>query len=105
MVDLYETKSNGGKGMVVGRCLCYCVARVKDLSEMSALQEKSCVSTADMLQYSGQRNLCVWYLAAIEKFKEPRRLSEYGLVHAPQSWCYLEKERDRDAKCQVKTNG
>ena len=91
LVDLYETKSYGGRGAVVGRCLCYCVARVKDLSEMAALQENSCVSTADMLQYSGQRHLCAWYLADIEQFSAQRLLSEYGISRAPQSWCYVKE--------------
>jgi predicted transcriptional regulator len=51
LVDLYETKSDSGCGAVVGQCLCYCVARVTDLSEMIALQNSSCVTVAEMRKY------------------------------------------------------
>lgn len=91
LVDLYETKSDSGSGMVIGRCICYLTARVTDPSQMAALQDSSCVSAADMRRYSRQRHICVWYLAEVEHFKEPRRLTEYGISHAPQSWCYVKE--------------
>lgn len=75
--------------MVVGRCKCYLAARVTDPSEMTVLQQSSCVTVADMRKYSGQRHICAWYLANVEKFKAPRPLKNYGIDHAPQSWCYV----------------
>ena len=93
LVDLYETKSDSGRGAVVGQCMCYITARVTDPSQMAALQESSCVTTAEMRKYSAQRHICAWYLAKVQKFKEPRQLSEYGISHAPQSWCYVKEGR------------
>ena len=102
LVDLYETKSDSGRGAVVGQCLCYLAARVTNPSEMTALQGSSCVTAADMRKYSAQRHISAWYLAEVKKFKEPRQLSEYGIAHAPQSWCYVkegnENAGENDAK-------
>lgn len=91
-VDLYETKSDSGRGAVVGQCLCYLAARVTELFEMTILQESSCVTAAEMRKYSAQRHICAWYLSSVEKFKEPHPLSEYGIHHAPQSWCYVKRK-------------
>ena len=91
LVDFYETKSDSGSGMVIGRCKCYLAARVTDPSQMAALQDSSCVTVADMRRYSRQRHICAWYLAEVEHLKEPRRLMEYGIRHAPQSWCYVKR--------------
>lgn len=92
LVDFYETKSDSGCGAVVGQCMCYLAASVTDPSQMTALEESSCVTVADMRKYAGQRYICAWYLANVEKFKTPRQLSEYGITHAPQSWCYAKRE-------------
>lgn len=91
LIYLYETKSQGGRGAVVGQCICYCAARVTGPSEMTVLQKSSCVTFAEMLEYSPQRHTCAWYLAGVKKFKKLRQLSEYGISHAPQSWCYARK--------------
>lgn len=91
LVYLYETKSQGGRGAVIGQCLCYCAARVAGPSEMTELQKSSCVTFAEMLEYSPQRHICAWYLGEVKKFKEPHQLSEYGISHAPQSWCYVKE--------------
>ena len=92
LVDLYETKSGSGKGAVVGQCLCYFAARVTKPSEMTALQESSCVTTAEMRKYSAQRHICAWYISSVQEFKEPHPLSEYGIHYVPQSWCYVKRE-------------
>ena len=33
-----------------------------------------------------------WHISDLEIFDEPKKLSDFGLKRAPQSWCYVEEE-------------
>lgn len=39
--------------------------------------------------YRGRNNAVAYVLGKVERFKEPRELSEYGVRSAPQSYVYL----------------
>ena len=91
LVDLYETKADGGCGEVIGNCLCFCTQKLSTPSEKAAVEGNSCVSADEIRRYSGERPISAWYLARVQKYKYPRKLSEYGIDRAPQSWCYVKR--------------
>jgi predicted transcriptional regulator len=40
--------------------------------------------------YKGKKKAVAYKLGRVEAYKEPRRLSDYGLTYPPQSFVYLE---------------
>lgn len=86
-VLLYETRSAGGRGAVIGEAVCFIVE--KAVPPFNArLSDLSCVDPDTLREYSHGKPIYGWYLAYVTKYQKPRPLSDYGLQRAPQSWCY-----------------
>lgn len=90
-VLLYETRSAGGRGAVVGEAVCFIVEKATPPFNVR-LSDLSCVDPDSLREYSHGRPIYGWYLAYITEYRQPRPLPDYGLQWAPQSWCYIAKE-------------
>ncbi len=33
-----------------------------------------------------------WHISDFKIYEQPRKLNEFGIKRAPQSWCYIERE-------------
>lgn len=87
-VLLYETRSTGGHGAVVGEAVCFIVEKAEPPFNVR-LSDLSYVDPDTLLEYSRGKPIYGWYLAYVSKYQQPRPLSDYGLQRAPQSWCYV----------------
>lgn len=89
-VYLYETKSESGRGAVVGECICYLTAKAGP-KEYINLTAGSCLTELEIKKYAGAGTLWPWYLAQVKEYEKPQPLSNFGVGRAPQSWQYLKK--------------
>lgn len=87
-VILYETRSAGGCGAVVGEAVCFFVEKSVPPFNVR-LSDLSCVDPDSLREYSRGKPIYGWYLAYVSKYQQPRPLSDYGLQRAPQSWRYI----------------
>ena len=90
---LYETKSGGGCGMVVGEAVISDVRpyfKCRDTFYIlgSDLRD-GCVSKEELYRYAGKnRVLYAHELTNVITYRKPIPISEFGLKRAPLSWCY-----------------
>lgn len=89
-VLLYETRSAGGCGMVLGMVRCRAVHPVRgmDLQEVCA---RGCLTSAELYQYAAATGrstaaLLAWEVAEPVTFPQPLPLTAFGVGCAPQSW-------------------
>lgn len=99
---VYETKANGGKGMVVGEFVCGgfdALQPNKDRSlfnSIEAITASACVSEKELKKYANGKKILLLYIRPTVYFAfAPKPLSAYGLKRPPQSWQYL-KESEVD---------
>ena len=64
--------------------------RLKEILKASCLTEK------ELALYISEKSelfggFGAWFISDLEIFDEPKKLSDFGLKRAPQSWCYVEK--------------
>lgn len=54
---------------------------------------QSCVMWNDLKKYLGykSREFYGWRIRNLEIYKNPKRLSEFGLTRPPQDWCYVKE--------------
>ena len=93
-VLLYETRSAGGCGMVLGMIRCRAVRPVRgmDLQEVCA---RACLTSAELYQYAAATGrstaaLLAWEVAEPVTFPQPLPLTAFGVGCAPQSWRKLD---------------
>lgn len=91
---VYETKSNGGRGQVVGRFLC-CNIRTFDAHRDDLLLRRAArVPWEKLKEYQGDHaHLYAWDITYYKKLAVPLPLSALGCQFAPQSWCKRKKEK------------
>lgn len=94
-VLLYETRSAGGCGMVLGMIRCRAVHPVRgmDLQEVCA---RACLTSAELYQYAAATGrstaaLLAWEVAEPVTFPQPLPLTAFGVGCAPQSWRTLDQ--------------
>ena len=79
-VWVYETKSNGGRGQVVGRFL--------------LLRRAARVPWEKLKEYQGDHtHLYAWDITYYKKLAVPLPLSALGCHCAPQSWCKRKEKK------------
>ena len=97
-----------GNGKVIGEFVCdkihsihvpsdirYCV----DFGIWSPLSEKvlndACLTAEESLDYAGKKEFIFgWHISDLIIYDKPKDLSDFGMKRPPQSWCYVEKERE-----------
>ena len=93
-VWVYETKSNGGRGQVVGRFLC-CNIRTFDAHRDDLLLRRAArVPWEKLKEYQGDHTrLYAWDITYYKKLAVPLPLSALGCNFAPQSWCKRKEKK------------
>lgn len=93
---VYETKKNGGCGMVIGQIE---VSGNHNYRRGDTVPDRyirrGCVSAGDLKKYIGDKEdvrLTANFIGNAELFDEPRQLTDFGLIRSPQSWCYVEEQ-------------
>ena len=91
---VYETKKNGGCGMVIGTIEISGnhIYRRGDTVPARYIR-RGCVPIADLMKYAGtgeKSKLVANFIGNEELFDEPRPLSDFDLVRPPQSWQRIE---------------
>jgi predicted transcriptional regulator len=87
-VYIYETKQ--GMGAVVGEYIC---RKIISINDAGPVVENSCVPVEDIKKYMGKGKLFGWNISDVYKYTVPKPLSKFGLLNAPQSWCYTEVDK------------
>lgn len=103
-VFLYESKANGGRGMIVGWVDCEGVQEIPadaDAETVRATAARACLRVQDFDAYRrgnkpyiwqlGGRTVYAWQLGEPHKI-EPLGLMRFGIDRAPQSWQWLHPE-------------
>lgn len=93
-VWVYETKSNGGRGQVVGRFRC-CNIRTFDAHRDDLLLRRAArVPWEKLKEYQGDHTrLYAWDITYYKKLAVPLPLSALGCNFAPQSWCKRKEKK------------
>lgn len=54
------------------------------------LEKELCLSWSEIEKYSnyGEKAIYAWHIKNLEIFDTPKKLEDFGLKRAPQSWCY-----------------
>lgn len=93
-VWVYETKSNGGRGQVVGRFRC-CNIRTFDAHRDDLLLRRAArVPWEKLKEYQGDHtHLYAWDITYYKKLAVPLPLSALGCNFAPQSWCKRKEKK------------
>ena len=91
---VYETKKNGGCGMVIGwiEISGNHIYRRGDTVPGRYIR-RGCVSIGGLRKYAGdgeKAKIVANFIGDLLLFDEPRPLSDFGLSRPPQSWCYVE---------------
>ncbi len=83
---VYElvTQSQGGSYYVKG----------EDQSITNDVARHSCLTLKDMHEYLRSNVGFGWHISDLIVYDKPRDLSDFGMKRPPQSWCYVEKERE-----------
>ena len=49
----------------------------------------ACLVEAEVEAYSGGKDVAGWHISDLKLYDKPKRLEDFGLTRAPQSWCYV----------------
>lgn len=93
-VFLYESKANGGRGMIVGWVDYEGVQEIPadaDAETVRATAARACLRVQDFDTYRRGRTVYAWRLGEPHKI-EPLGLMRFGIDRAPQSWQWLRHE-------------
>ena len=58
--------------------------------DFEAVLKPSCLTEDELTEYSNNLSFQALHIDDLEIFSHPRRLDEFKLKSAPQSWCYIE---------------
>lgn len=80
-------------GKVIGEFICDNIinlfANSKFWMDEKAVKQ-SCLTENQIREYAnGQESIYGWHISDLQIYDKPRKLSEFGLNRAPQSWCYV----------------
>lgn len=96
---IYETKTKGGCGKVIGEFVC---DRITDISVVVRNCNEdynhvyhndeckgSCLTWKELQEYGKGKPLYGWHISDLKIYDKPILLEELGIDKAPQSWRYI----------------
>ena len=96
---IYETKTKGGCGKVIGDFVC---DRITDISVVVRNCNEnynevyhndeckgSCLTWKELQEYGKGKPLYGWHISDLKIYDKPILLKELGIDKAPQSWRYI----------------
>lgn len=100
MYDNYTT-DNFLNGKVIGEFVCKAILPISitysDTNSRIALREfpYTCLTDKEIMDYLGNGKTGYgWHISDLTIYDKPKDLSDFGMKRPPQSWCYVEKERE-----------
>lgn len=100
MYDNYTT-DNFLNGKVIGEFVCKAILPISitysDTNSKIALREfpYTCLTDKEIMDYLGSGKTGYgFHISDIVIYDKPKDLSDFGMKRPPQSWCYVEKERE-----------
>jgi len=79
-------------GKVIGEFTCDGITKLRADNILQAYYnntKETCLSDEEIKRYANGGKLYYWHISNLVIYEEPKELSEFGLRHAPQSWCYV----------------
>ena len=90
-----------GNGKVIGEFVCDRVVDVDcdsvapfDKDSGSYIDKQICIDREQFLEYTRFRCCFGWHISDLIIYDKPKDLSDFGMKRPPQSFCYVEKERE-----------
>lgn len=87
-VLLYETKSKGGAGAIVGQFTCPGFIGCKGL--YATMTSRSLLDAEAIESYAKGRMVYGLLIEQPQRYAQPVPLERYGITRAPQNWCYVD---------------
>lgn len=91
---IYQTmrRENKGRtysdGKVIGEFMCDYINKI--YAPFGDKTGGTCLSAKEIYDYVN-RDFCYgWHISELKIYDKPKKLGEFGLTRAPQSWCYVE---------------
>ena len=88
-------------GKVIGEFVCKAILPISitysDTNSKLALREfpYTCLTDKEIMDYLGNGKTGYgWHISDLIIYDKPKDLSDFGMKRPPQSWCYVEKERE-----------
>ena len=78
-------------GKVIGEFVCDEILDCRDVHI-----DVTCLTVEEWLKYTeGHKGLVYgWHISDLTIYDKPKDLGDFGIKRPPQSWCYVEKERE-----------
>ena len=78
-------------GKVIGEFVCDEILDCRDVRI-----DVTCLTVEEWLKYTeGHKGLVYgWHISDLIIYDKPKDLSDFGMKRQPQSWCYVEKDRE-----------
>ena len=90
-----------GNGKVIGEFVCDRIVDVDcdsvapfDKDSGSYIDKQICIDREQFLEYTRFRCCFGWHISDLIIYDKPKDLSDFGMKRPPQSFCYVEKERE-----------
>ena len=90
-----------GNGKVIGEFVCKAILPISitysDPNSRLALREfpYTCLTDKEIMDYLGNGKTGYgFHISDLVIYDKPKDLSDFGMKRPPQSWCYVEKERE-----------
>lgn len=88
-------------GKVIGEFVCDRIVNVDcdsvapfDKDSGSYIDKQICIDREQFLEYTRFRCCFGWHISDLIIYDKPKDLSDFGMKRPPQSFCYVEKERE-----------
>ena len=78
------------KGKVMGEFVCDTFVVDKTFGHDALFNAAACITDVEAAAYCLNAEMYGWHISELEIYDTPKKLSEFGLTRAPQSWCYVE---------------
>lgn len=98
IVYMYETKSGGGAGAVVGQFKCrkimeipavYFESQTIRLVPIEYVEKRACLTVDELTEYANGGDIHALEISEVIRYPAAMPLSFFGINRAPQSWQYV----------------
>lgn len=83
-----------GNGKVIGEFVCDTIITDHTFGHDPLFNALSCMNDAEIASYCTANEMYGWHISDLTIYDKPKDLSDFGMKRSPQSWCYVEKERE-----------
>lgn len=95
---LFESRVDGGEGMVVGEVLCTKIGYMTNTRRAVARGQQELCPGDQIKQAHGKKCKRVWDLEEPARYQEPKKIGTFGMYAAPAVWCRAKRKDETDEK-------